>query len=173
VALLRDLAAEDRWPDVTILDSYTADGVRINEWATFVNTLRREALTTYGRDSDQYAAVKDRYSMAFQLMLGAPNPGGKREWKCGAQRPDWTKTVRAQAASTLWRWADDCRKVCPDHPPVALRNTDELVLPAPAFDVVTTTPRPGGREPLRVDDDGLALGTFKVKHLAEWKGARA
>lgn len=172
VALLRDLEREGRWPGVAILDSYTADGVRIDEWARFVNTIRAEAITEYGRDSEQYAEVKDRYSMAFQLMLGSADDGGRRRWKCGAQRPDWTQTVRAQAAANLYRWADACRKVAPDSPPVALRNTDELVIPADALDVVTTAPRPGGLRPLVIDPDGIKLGSFKVKHLDEWKGGK-
>ncbi len=172
VALLSDLEREDRWPDVTILDSYTADGVRINEWARFVNTIRAEAITEYGRDSEQYAEVKDRYSMAFQLMLGSAEDGGRRRWKCGAQRPDWTQTVRAQAAANLYRWADACRKVAPDAPPIALRNTDELVIPAAALDVVTTAARPGGLPPLVIDPDGIKLGSFKVKHLDEWAGGK-
>lgn len=172
VALLRDLEREGRWPDATILDSYTADGVRIDGWARFVNTIRAEAITVYGRDSEQYAEVKDRYSMAFQLMLGSADNGGRRRWKCGAQRPDWTQTVRAQAAANLYRWADACRKVAPDAPPIALRNTDELVIPSAALDVVTTAARPGGLPPLVIDPDGIKLGSFKVKHLDEWKGGK-
>lgn len=172
VALLRDLEREGRWPGVTILNSYTADGVRIDKWAQFVNAIRAEALTRYGKDSEQYADVKDRYSMAFQLMLGSADDGGRRRWKCGAQRPDWTQTVRAQAAATMYRWADACRKVAPDLPPVALQHTDELVIPAAALDAVTTAERPGGLRPLVVDPDGIRLGSFKIKHIDEWKGGK-
>lgn len=167
VALLAELERDGRWPDLTIRDSYTSAGVRIDEWARFVNELRALALSDeFGRESEQYEHVKERFSMAVQLMLGAPadnNVG--REWKCGAHRPDWTQTIRAQAAASLWRWADDCRQLCPDAPPIALRNTDELVLPAAALDIVTTQPRPGGRKPMVIDQRGVQLGTFKVKHL--------
>lgn len=176
--LLADLVAQQRWPDLTILDSYTAEGVRLDKWAEFLNALRKEAITVYGRESEQYDNVKDAYSQAFQLMLGRVGDNGHREWICGAQRPDWTQTVRAQAAVTLWRAADDCRRLAPDHAPVALRNTDELVIPAPALDVVTTRslehprPRINGISLAPIDPTGLHLGTYKIKELGEWKGGK-
>ncbi|WP_226352806.1 hypothetical protein [Pseudonocardia sp. ICBG601] len=162
-ALLRDLAEEGRWADLTVLDSYTAAGVRLSDWTGYVNALRKEAITTYGRDSDQYAAVKTAFGQALSLMLGTPTSGNTREWRAAAQRPDWTHTIQAQASATLWRWADDCRKLAPELAPVALANVDELVIPADALEVVTTTPRPGGRAPLQIDPDGVALGSFKAK----------
>ncbi|OLL69952.1 hypothetical protein Ae168Ps1_6430 [Pseudonocardia sp. Ae168_Ps1] len=162
-ALLRDLAEEGRWADLTVLDSYTAAGVRLSDWTGYVNALRKEAITTYGRDSDQYAAVKTAFGQALSLMLGTPTSGDAREWRAAAQRPDWTHAIQAQASATLWRWADDCRKLAPELAPVALANVDELVIPADALEVVTSTPRPGGRAPLQIDPDGVALGSFKAK----------
>ncbi len=170
VALLRDLADAGRWPDVTVLDSYTGDGVRLSKWATgFVNTLRAEAITEYGRDSDQYAAVKTGFGQALALMLGRQGDEQRREWHCKARRPDWTHAIQAQSAATLWRWADDCLTVAPDLGPVALRNVDELVIPQAALEVVTTTKRSGGRAPLGIDPAGIKLGTFKVKAAEAWK----
>jgi len=169
VALLRDLATAGRWPDVAVLDSYTGDGVRLSKWAEFVNTLRAEAITEHGRDSDQYAAVKTGFGQALALMLGRQGDGGRREWHCKARRPDWTHAIQAQSAATLWRWADDCRQVAPDLGPVALRNVDELVIPQAALEVVTTTKRSGGRAPLGIDPAGIKLGTFKVKAAQAWK----
>lgn len=72
VALLADLVREGRWPDVAILDSYTGDPVRLNQgkWATYLNDLRKHAITTYGRDSDEYANVKQAIGECWSLMLG-------------------------------------------------------------------------------------------------------
>lgn len=68
----------------------------------------------------------------------------------------------------LWRRADDCRKLAPAYLPVALRNTDELVIPAQALETVTTLPRPGGkRPPVLIDQAGIRLGTFKVKEATD------
>ena len=55
----------------------------------------------------------------------------------------------------------------PELPPVALRNVDELVIPAEALPLVTRDD--GGKvRPLRIDQDGRQLGTFKVKHEQNW-----
>jgi len=170
VALLRDLTEAGRWPDVTVLDSYTGNGVRLSKWAEFVNTLRAEAITEHGRDSDQYAAVKTSFGQALALMLGRQVDGVRREWRCKAARPDWTHAIQAQSATTLWRWADDCRQVAPpDLGPVSLRQVDELVIPQAALQIITTTKRPGGRAPLGIDPAGIKLGTFKVKAAQAWK----
>jgi len=169
VALLRDLADAGRWPDVTVLDSYTGDGVRLSRWAGFVNTLRTEAIAEHGRDSDQYAAVKTGFGMALSLMLGYQGDAMRREWKCNVRRPDWAHSIYAQSAATLWRWADDCRTVAPGLGPVALRNVDELVIPQAALEIVTITKRSGGRAPLGIDPAGIKLGTFKVKGAEAWK----
>ncbi len=169
VALLRDLTEEGRWPDVTVLDSYTGDGVRLSKWAGFVNELRAEAITEYGRESDQYLAVKTTFGQALSLMLGhSGDDGVRRTWKCKAARPDFTHAIQAQASAILYRWADDCRRVVPDLGPVSLRNVDELVIPQAALEVVTTTKRSGGRAPLGIDPDGIKLGTFKVKTAQTW-----
>jgi hypothetical protein len=167
MALLRDLAEQGRWADVTVLDSYTADGTRLDKWAGFVNQLRRVAITEYGRDSEQYAMVKEAFGMALSLMLGSPGESGvARRWRCAAQRPDWTHAIQAQASATLYRWAEACRAVDPKHAPVQLRNVDELVIPAAALDVVTTKERPGGLAPLTIDPAGIKLGSFKIKEPA-------
>lgn len=164
VALLRDLTNEGRWPDVAVLDSYTSVGVRIRSWTEYVNKLRSEAITKYGRDSEQYAEVKSNFGTAMSLMLGKYDNGSSRRiWTCGLQRPDWTHTIQAQASATLFRWADKCRKLGPECAPVALHSVDELVIPAEGLEIVTTTAAPGARSPLVIDPQGIKLGTFKVK----------
>ncbi|MGH3378824.1 MAG: hypothetical protein ACRDP6_29260 [Actinoallomurus sp.] len=174
VALLRELADADRWPDATVLDSYTAPGVRINEWTKFVNELRAYAITKYGR-GDEYDAVKTAYGQAMSLMIGRPKEDGVGwEWGCGVHRPDWTHAIRAQASAMLWRRADQCRQVAPELGPVALRNVDELVIPADALDIVTTTPPPGADKPaVVIDPDGIDLRSFKVKAVEDWTEEQA
>lgn len=168
-ALLRELVNKGRWPDITVLDSYTGDPCRLSDWTTHVNALRAHAISTYGRQSPRYNDVKEAFGMAMSLMLGAVDDGVRRTWKCKARRPDITHHVQAHAAAMLWRWGDDCRQVTPDLPPVALRNIDELVVPTEALDVLTRTPRPGGRKPLELDELGIKLGTFKVKGTEQWE----
>lgn len=171
--LIRDLAAAGRWPDATVLDSYTAEPVRLDKWTKFVNGLRAFAINDYGRDSEEYIRVKEAFGQAMSLMVGSISDSGtRREWKCGVQRPDWTHTIQAQGSATLWRWADDCRQMAPDLAPVAVRNVDELVVPTAAVDIVTTTPRPGARKPMVIDPTGITLGSFKVKGSEEWRGGR-
>ena len=169
VALLCELAEENRWADVAVLDSYTADGVRLSKWADYVKALRTEAITAYGRSSDQYADVKESFSRAVSMMQGQP----LEAWKCGVQRPDWAHTIKTQASATLWRWADACRKVAPEYPPISVRNVDELVIPEPALEIVTTIKAPGRASPVKLDPEGVKLGTFKVKASEEWKGSQA
>lgn len=164
VKLLDDLDKAGRWPGLDILDSYTGHAGRLREWAGMVNDLRADAIENHGRDSDEYAAVKENFGMALSLLLGTTNESGTgKTWKCFARRPDWTQTIHAQASATLWRWADDCRAMSPELAPVALRNVDEIVLPAEAVEIVTTQKRPGGRAPMTVDPSGIKLGSFKVK----------
>jgi hypothetical protein len=174
VALLRDLADADRWPDAEVLDSYTAPGVRINEWTRFVNDLRAYAITKYGR-GEEYDAVKTAYGQAMSLMIGRPKDDGVGwEWGCGVHRPDWTHAIRAQASAMLWRRADQCRQVAPELGPVALRNVDELVIPGDALDIVTTTPPPGAAKPaVVIDPDGIDLRSFKVKAAEDWTEEQA
>jgi hypothetical protein len=165
LTLLYELVEQGRWPDVTILDSYTGDPVRLNQgkWADYLRDLRAHAITVYGRDSAQYDGIKRATGQCWSLMLGQGNPGHPRKWKCKLWRPDWTHAVKTQASAQLWRWADACRQVAPDNPPVALKNVDELVIPVEALETVKTVQAPGRASPLRIDQDGIKLGTFKVK----------
>lgn len=162
--LLLELADAGRWPDAVCLDSYTGEPVRLRDWATHVNGARVDAINRYGRDSAEYDAVKVNFSQAVTLMTGVRDPGHPRTYpKSPIHRADWGYSIQDQGAVTLWRWQDDCRKVAPEFPPVALRSVDELVIPSEALSIVTTKERPGGRKPLQLDPTGTKLGTFKVK----------
>ncbi len=153
--LLQDLAGAGRWADADVLDSWTGDPCRISEWAHYVNDLRAYAINTYGRASDQYTAVKTAFSQATVMMAGHE--------KARTARPDWTRTIQAHSLAMMWRRADDARQLAPDLGPVALRNVDELVIPAAALPLITGPREPGRPRPIEIDPAGIRLGTFKAK----------
>jgi hypothetical protein len=165
MALLRDLYRAGRWPDATAADSWTGDPARLSDWAHFVGELRRYAIERHGRESGAYAAVKTAFGMATSLMLGKWGDGNRKVWECKCRRADWVHHVKRQSAVTLWRAADDCLTMTgPELGPVGLRNNDELVIPSGALEAVTTATVPGKDRPaVRLDPDGITLGTFKVK----------
>lgn len=175
VGLLRDLVAQGRWPDIAVLDSYTGVPCRLSDWTGHVNALRKHALTTYGRHEGQdgedggvYGDVKRAFGQALSLMVGHVNEDKRRVWDAQTARPDIYHHVVTQGGATLWRCGDDARKVLPPAlRPVLLGNIDEMHVPTPAVEILTTTKRPGGRDPLVIDQLGVKLGTFKIK------GARA
>jgi hypothetical protein len=164
--LLQQLADAGRWADATVLDSWTGEPARMWEWASeYVNGLRRHAIETYGRDSAEYNRVKVAFSQAIAMMQGTEKTGGTdrsdRDWKCGTHRPDIATTVQALSAATMWRTLDRARKLCPDLPPIAVRNVDELVIPAGALDILTAGKKPA----IVIDPTGIRLGSFKVKAI--------
>jgi P4 family phage/plasmid primase-like protien len=170
--LLADLADAGRWPDVAVLDSHTSDEpVRLSDWTGHINALRTHAVETYGRDSDEYQVmVKGKLGRTISTITGKRNAGQSREWECAVKRTDIAHAIQSHSAVMMWRWADDCRAVAPEHAPVGLRGTDELCVPSEAVPVITTKKRPGGRKPIQLDDSGLTLGTFKVKGIETWTG---
>ena len=184
--LLQRLADQGRYPDGFILDSYTcgrddagkARSVRLDKWAGHVQTTRKMIIEKYGRyDTSQsdgqtieYKAVKTNFSQAIALMTGRWEPGKGRTFNptVRVRRPDWGMSIGELSATTLWGWCDDIRQVVedagrPELAPVGMRNVDELLVPYEALELITTTPRSGGRKPLRIDPEGIELGTFKVK----------
>jgi putative DNA primase/helicase len=171
VGLLRDLVQAGRWPDVTVLDSWTSSHVvRLDEsgWVSGIRDLRSHVISTYGRDSDQYREVKTAFGQSFSLMEGKRDPGRSWEFGCGVQRPDWAFTVYSLSAATMWRTWDRARRLSPDNPPVALQATDEIVVPEAAMDLVTCDA--GIRDGrIRLDPSGSQLGTFKVKGVVSYE----
>lgn len=168
VARLIELAAEGRWPEVDILDSYTGDRARLDQWAGYVNALKTHAVTTWGRDDDRTAEVKIAFGMACALLQGASGESGVgRKWKCGAHRTDWAHAIQAQSSATLHRWADRCLNAAPDSGPIAVRNVDEIVIPQRALEIVTAPTLP---YPLVIDETGTTLGSCKVKSAETWEG---
>lgn len=159
IQLLSQLSDAGRWADAAILDSYTSEGVRLTAWTDRIKEIRASILDRHGPLSDAYKDFKIAFGQVFGLLVGAEQPGQARKWKCRAQRPDWAHTIIAQASATLWRDADKCLRLLPDAGPVALANTDELVIPAESFEALTE----GDKPVLRIDPTGKRLGTFKVK----------
>ena len=157
VQLLVALAERDRWGDVEIYDSYTAPGVDLRRWTTWVRDLRTRIIEDHGRGSTEYADFKIAYSQAITLMIGAEDPGRGRKWKCRAHRPDWTHAVHAQASANLWRGADAC--LAAEVGPVAMVNVDEIHLPGEALALLVDAKR----SPVRMDNTGTRLGTYKIK----------
>lgn len=170
--LLADLAKAGRWPDAGALDSYTGDPARLDHWAHLMGELRRYALEVHGRESAAYVAVKRAVGMSTNSLMGSLEGDGvqrRRVWpKCKARRIDWAHSVKQQAAVTIWRAADEISQVVPPElAPLALRNLDELVIPAAALEVVTA--EQGGKRPaVRLDDLGTTFGTWKVKNTEAW-----
>jgi len=70
--------------------------------------------------------------------------------------PDWYHTIEGHSAATIWRRADKCLTAAPDLGPVELRNTDELVIPAEAFNAVIE------HKAIPIDNHGIEFGSFKV-----------
>ena len=176
VQLLADLAVQGRWPELQPMPAWIAEHrADMARWATHVNNWRKAAIDSHGRDSEQYRAVKEGYSMALSLMLGHRDAGqGSRTWDCDVHRPDWTHTIQDMSACNMWRWCDDLRALAvhlgrPELAPVAIMNKDELWVPEAAVEVFTTTDRlptrtdGRPRRPLRIDETGCALGTWKWK----------
>jgi hypothetical protein len=164
-ALLADLARQGRWPDAAAADSWTGEPSRLASWAHLVAELRRYALQTYGPDSGAYGAVKIAEGQARGLMTGhlTGSPQNPRQWDCKARRPDIPQHIAAQHSATLWRTADKALRLTGSElGPVAIRNMDEMVIPAAALPMLT------GAEPpvIRIDETRITLGTFKTKDVS-------
>lgn len=170
--LLRDLAEAGRWPEAVAHDSYTGTPVRLTKWAGFVGELRRYARENYrGQLPDEL--VKIAFGQAMGLLVGSwvddeETGQQRRVWKCKARRPDWKLTIEDQSAVTLWRVADGCLKLAPEAGPLAIRNMDELIIPAGALEAVTGEQPNGARPPVRIDETGITYGTFKTKATEAW-----
>ncbi len=175
VKLLADLAVQGRWPELGPMPAWIAEHeAEMSRWARHVNDWRCTAIDTHGRDSAEYRAVKEGYSMAVSLMIGTRHVGESRKWECDVQRPDWAHAIRDLSACNMWRWCDDLNHVAidagyPEYAPFAIQAQDELWVPPAAVELFTTTARrpttTGGkpRTPLRIDETGKTLGTWKLK----------
>lgn len=146
VTLLTDLAQKDRWPSVTIMDSWTSpEKARLTAWTDQLRAMRTELITL--GDTAGYARFKIAYSQAVQMVKGHK--------LCEIQRPDWYHAIHAQHTANLWRKAWNCVKA--GHGPLSSGRVDALTFTRSDLDALQNLTPP----PLRIDQSGLAFGTFK------------
>lgn len=165
-SVLRDLthgakwgAVEGHWPDATVYDSWTADAVPFTDWAGVVRDTR--AAAKISGDAATGERIKVAYSQAVQMWSTPPDPKGtpadKRKKKNVAYRPDWYAALRGQHAMNMWRRAYQCTIL--DRPPLRLWDTDRILMCE--LDMLALLRRDRQPIPLRLDETGIALGTFK------------
>jgi hypothetical protein len=101
--MLVKLAAEGRVPAPVILDSWTGRGTAglFTDFSKAAQTARLEALAS--GDEDRYADVKRTISVAIRGLW--PKAARSPFW-----RPDWSVSVRAEAAVRHWLRADQARQ---------------------------------------------------------------
>lgn len=162
-AVLRDLVhgaswtEGGHWPDATVYDSWTADSVRFTDWAKVVRDTR--AAAKIGGDEHIQERIKIAYSQAVQMWATDHDPKGtpadKRKKKNKAYRPDWYAALRGQHFANMFRRAYQCTIL--GHPPLRISSTDSMVMRE--VDMMALLRRE--KSPLRLDETGIALGTFK------------
>lgn len=150
--LLAQLVEQGKWPDVEVLDSWTADdSCRLRTWAQRIQTDRLRAIDHH--DDDREDEIKLAYSQAVTLMF--TGEGSK------VDRPDWAYSIRAQHSASGWRKA--WRGLDAGYHIMGAGSVDELVYDRVAaqhlWKIRQRTPAP----PIRIDLDRRELGTFKVK----------
>ncbi len=172
--LLWWLARRDLWPEFEVVNSWTCPtAVRLDKWAGHIRDTRTAVIDQFGYDSEQYGTLKDEIGQSMTAMLGERNPGQGRTWKTPVHRPDWYHAIESVTATTLYQWAVELHEVAtdagrPELSLVGMRAIDELIIPAEALDLFTTRKRRGNLRPLRIDQTGIALGTFKIKGEEMW-----
>jgi hypothetical protein len=165
-SVLRDLthgakwgAISGHWPDATVYDSWTADACRFTDWANVVRDTR--AAAKLGGDVALGERIKTAYSQAVQMWGTKPDPKGtpadKRKKKNMAYRPDWYAALRGQHAMNMWRRAYQCTIL--GHAPLRVWDTDRILMQE--HDLLAVLGRDTPPNPLRLDETGLGLGTFK------------
>jgi hypothetical protein len=159
LTLLLELEQDGALGQVTIEDSYTATTTTdLRAWVARLRTIRTDLLDRIqaaqneadraARQQD-YDAFKLGYSAALSMMLTGE--------KSQTRRPDWTHTVHAQHAASLWRKA--WRFTATGRPLLAMGNTDTItVLERDAMEAIAS-PKP----PFRIDTTGRTLGHLKPK----------
>ena len=169
--VLRDLthgakwgAVAGHWPDATVYDSWTADPVAFTEWAGIVRDTR--AAAKIGNLPGMGDRVKVAYSQAVQMWATPPDAKGtpvdKRKKNNKAYRPDWYAALRGQHFANMWRRAYTATVL--GHPPLRVWDTDRMVFAE--HHLLALLGRDVAPAPLRLDETGLQLGTFK--RLRRW-----
>lgn len=157
VTVLAQLVESGYWPDVHVYDSHTSTTrCRLRGWTEHIATDRREALAT--GDVERYEEIKLGYSQAVTTM------GLDKKSLCF--RPDWSHHVRAQHAANMWRKAS---KAWTEYgcPVLASGTVDELSVPLRSMETMEGERLTGRRTPIRLDQSGKSLGSFKVKDTTQ------
>jgi hypothetical protein len=165
-AVLRDLtygakwgAREGHWPGCTVYDSWTADTCRLTEWANVVRDTRAAAKVQ--GDVALSERIKTGYSQAVQMWSTQPDAKGtpvdKRKKNNKAYRPDWYAALRGQHFANMWRRAYQATIL--GHAPLRVWDTDRMLMTE--HDLLSLLRRDVQPIPLRLDETGLGLGTFK------------
>jgi hypothetical protein len=165
-AVLRDLtygakwgAVAGHWPDCTVYDSWTADPVPFTDWAAIVRDTRAAAKVQ--GDAAFAERVKVAYSQAVQMWNTPPDPKGtpvdKRKKNNKAYRPDWYAALLGQHFANMWRRAYQATIL--GHAPLRVWDTDRMLMTE--HDLLSLLRRDAQPIPLRLDETGLGLGTFK------------
>lgn len=165
-AVLRDLtygakwgAVPGHWPECTVYDSWTGDPVAFEKWGGVVRDTRAAAKAT--GDAPMSERVKVAYSQAVQMWNTPPDPKGtpvdKRKKHNKAYRPDWYAALLGQHFANMWRRAYQATIL--GHEPLRVSGTDRMLFTEP--DLLALLRRDRQPIPLRLDETGLGLGTFK------------
>lgn len=160
VALLAQLVEAGYWPEIHVYDSWTASTkCRLRAWTDLISGHRREALID--GDTERYEEIKLGYSQAVTTM------GLDKKSLC--YRPDWSQHIRAQHAANMWRKA--WKAASYGCPVLASGTVDEVAVTLQGLQIMEEERLKGHRTPIRLDQSGHSLGSFKVKDASrawEW-----
>lgn len=99
----------------------------------------------------EYRAFKEGYGAAFAMMRTGQS--------CKTRRPDWADAVYAQHTAARWRNAWRFTAI---GPVLFMGSTDELTVLREDLTAALAKPQP----PLRLDESGRTLGSYKTKITA-------
>lgn len=150
------------WPALYAYDTWTSKTkCRLNDWTNALRDMRAEMLRTGDREA--YEALKLGYAQAVEMWATPPDPKGtplaEREKKNSAYRPDWFHTVRSQHHFNMFYRA--YRAAMSDCGPIQMGGagiaTDGMTFVTSDLTAAVLM----SKSPLRLDDTGVTLGTFK------------
>lgn len=166
-SVLRDLthgaqswgAISGHWPGCKVYDSWTADPCRLTEWAGVVRDTR--AAAKIGGDAAMAERIKVAYSMSVQ-MWNTPHdakgtPADKRKKKNKSYRPDWYAALHGQHFANMWRRAYTATVL--GHAPLYIGAKDSMIFEE--WRLLALLGRANAPRPIRLDETGLSLGTYK------------
>jgi hypothetical protein len=153
VTLLDQLTDAGYWPGVDVHDSWTSSTrCRLRGWTTRISQDRVAAIDA--GDVDLYQDIKTGYSQAVTMM--------SLKGRSQIHRPDWAQHIRAQHAANMWRRSWDTLRG--NYSPILSSGVvDEIIVTENGLAQMKLAQGIGDRPPLRIDQTGRCLGTFKIK----------